>query len=192
MRGGEPRDLPRDLALVADLPGRARDALWSVLGPSLRRDVPDSIGARLEAFCREHDCAPDDVARAVGAFRAVLRDAHARGLPLDVLARQLEAALGGAPWLRGFLAPGFDAAMAQLSAEAGHLASLEHGRVLVGADFRVDTIELSQHGPSDTKVALLTLRTREGSREERFTVTAHKEALLALRESLDRALARFP
>jgi hypothetical protein len=191
VRPGGPGELARDLGLVADLPARTRDALWSVLGPSLRRDVPDSIDAAIEGFCSAHACPADDLAKTIGAWRRVLRGAHTRGMSLDDVVAEVEGTLGGAAWVRAFVAPGFEAAMTQLSREAGHLATLEHGRVLVGADFRVDTIELSQHGPSTAKVTMLTLRTRDGTREERLTVASGKEALLALRDAVDRALARM-
>lgn len=188
---GAPPSLVSDLAVLAQLPERARAALWGVLGPTLREDVPAETGPRLAAYAREHGEAEETLARTIKAWRFVLRFAHEHELDRGALCAEVGALLASAEWLDGFLAIGFGAAMEQLDGEAGHLALLEHGRLLLGADFRIDAIESSQRGRARAKIALLTLKTREGARDERVTVGASKEALLRLRETIDRALSRL-
>lgn len=190
---GAPPALVADLAILAQLPERARAALWGVLGPTLREDVPAETAPRLAAFAREHGEPEEAIARAIKAWRFVLRFAHEHELGRKALSAEIGALLGsvGPSWVDAFVAGGFDAAMEQLDSEAGHLALLEHGRLLLGADFRIDAIESSQRGRARAKVALLTLKTREGARDERVTVGASKEALLRLRETIDRALSRL-
>jgi hypothetical protein len=70
--GGQPApaEVERDLALVLELSPTARARFWGALGPFLVESLPDTLEARLDAFCRAHEARAEDLSRALKACRS--------------------------------------------------------------------------------------------------------------------------
>ena len=185
--GGQPApaEVERELALVLELPPSARARLWEALGPCLVEPLPDTVEARLDAFCRAHEAPSELLARALKACRFLVWQASSRGLPREAFAADL-ASLSPAPELAALLLAGYDAAKAQVRRELLRGALLDHGNVLDGVDWRVDHVATSSRGGLlHEPVGVITLRYRAGGREERLTVQLVPEALRELHHACE-------
>jgi hypothetical protein len=185
-----PPGLVDDLAQVLALPSATKERLWSVLGPALGETVSRRVGKAVADLARATGAPPTQLARAVQACRALVREAALANLDPAALADDVVAALGppGAD-VTALLLQGYDAARVQVANEAMAGALLDHGRVLEGVDWRVDRVVSSQrteHLPFS--VAVLTLRYREFGRAERFTVQATPDQLRALKAVCEKLL----
>jgi len=183
--GGQtaPAEVERDLALVLELSPSARARLWEALGPCLVEPLPESLEARLDAFCRAHEAHPDVLSRALKACRFLVWQASSRGLPRQAFAADL-AALHPSLELSDILLAGYDAAVAQVRRELLRGALLDHGNVLDGVDWRIDYVATSSRGGVlRAPVGVLTLRYRTGGKEERLTLQLVPEALRELQEA---------
>jgi len=189
--GGQPvpDEIERDLALLLELPPSARARFWEVLGPCLADPLPDTLEARLDAFCRAHQAPPADLARALKACRFLVWQASSRGLARDVFAADL-ASLHPSEELADVLLAGYDAARAQVQRELWRGALLDHGNVLEGVDWRVDHVATSSRGGLLREpVGVLTLRYRAGGKAERLTVQLVPEALRELYQACESVVA---
>src|SRR5262245_53531987 len=75
-----PPAIEADLERVLALPPEARQGLWEVLGPCLAEPLTAEVEERLDRFCRAHQLASADLARAIKACRFLLRQAAAADL----------------------------------------------------------------------------------------------------------------
>lgn len=159
-------EVAADLAKLGSFPNAARADLWALLGPSLGEVIPDRISDEIVDFAEQHGVDPVDVAHVLKAWRATFRSAiHAR-VPVNELVGHLERQLDRAAWIEPFVRSGFEPAKTQLGREAAALATFDHGPVLVGSRWRVDTIAASDRGAPDVGAARLgfvTLRYRDAS-----------------------------
>lgn len=182
-----PFDTSFDLREVRLLPPGAQKHLWRVLGPSLSEPIPDGVGRKLEAFAKEHQIPRERLARAIRACRFVLRAATMRDLPLDLFLQDVSGLLGTAESnVHLVLASGYERAKSAILHEnlAGALG--DHGKILLGVDWRVDTVNVSQRGAGvQSRVAFLTLRYLEGDTRGRVTVQALPDVVRQLRSICD-------
>jgi hypothetical protein len=174
----------KDIALLND---GARRHFWEALGPSLQHPLPDDLDQRIAAFQREHDVAEGPLVRAIQACRALLRKAARRSLSPEVFAEDLRA-LGGEE-LEALLMPGWERAMTALRQEVLYGSLIDHGKLLVGVDWRVDQMMVSHRGDKlQSPVAQVTFRYMEGKEEHRLTVQALPDTLGALQDMCKRIL----
>lgn len=178
-----PPGLAEDLRRILALPPVAAARLWSVLGPSLAEPLPEGLEQQLDAFCREHDLSRADLARPVKAARFLLREAAGMDLAREAVAADLLALCPDAPEIEGVLLAGYDSARAFLRQEMLQGTLADHGKLLVGVDWRRDAVEASSRGAKmRVPVAFVTLRYREGEETKRITL----QVLPAMLEELKR------
>lgn len=175
--GVAPPQIAADLAQIASLPAAAQRRLWEALGPSLGEPVPPAVERVLDEFCRRY-AAPDAVvARALKACRFLIREASQLDLPRAAFAEDL-AVLGAPIEVRDLLLAGYEQARAVVRAEILRGALFDHGRVLLGVDWRLDTISASSRGARlEAPVVMLTLRYQDGEEVHRLSVQAVPDAL---------------
>lgn len=184
-----PPDMAPDLRRFAGLPQAAKRQLWHALGPSLAEPVPPDVERILDAFCARHGVPDDDLARVLKACRFLLRAAVRADLDAAAFGADVDALSGGSDEIRVVLLAGYDAAKALIRREIVKNTVLDHGKLLVGADWRLDRVVSSAHGSNiGAGVAVLTLRYREGDRQERLTLHVLPDALRELRDACDRLL----
>jgi hypothetical protein len=185
--GGRPAppEIARDLALLLELSPPAKARLWEALGPCLVEPLPDTVEARLDAFCQAHGARAEILAPALKACRFLVRQASARDLPQGRFAEDL-ANLHPSPEIADILLAGYEAAKAQVRRELLRGALLDHGNVLVGVDWRIDQVVTSSRGGLlHAPVGVLTLRYRAGGKEERLSVQIVPEALRELHQACE-------
>ncbi|MGK4004052.1 COMM domain-containing protein [Sorangium sp. So ce1036] len=181
--GPPPPELAADLRRLLELSPGARQRLWEALGPSLGEPVPAAVERLLDAFCRRHDVGSEALARVLKACRFLVREASKRDLDRAALAADLAALAPGegGDVIQAILLAGYDQARALVRRELVRSALLDHGRLLTGVDWRVDTIAASSRGASiQAPVVLLTLTYQEGGQSTRLTLQATPDLLREL------------
>lgn len=189
-----PPEIVADLARVATLPQAAREHLWEVLGPSLEEPLPASMERQLDEFCARHRVADEHLARALKACRFLLREAAKLDLDAASFASDVTK-LAPDPASLDLLAAGYERAKLTVRRQILRAVLLEHGRVLTGVDWRLDTAVASSHGARMTApIAILTLRHQEGDTAGRTTfhlpLTAVAELRAACEALLEQASSR--
>ncbi len=185
-----PPELRADLGAFTELPEAARARFWEALGPSLGEPVPPAVEAVLDAFCASTGAEGPTLARVVKAARFLVREASRHDVPSARLADDLAALFPADRGAAAVLAAGYDRAHEVVRRELAERAILDHGKVLIGVDWRVDTIGAVKGGARlGQPVVMLTLTYREGDRTERVTLQALPDTLAELGE-LARSLVR--
>jgi hypothetical protein len=163
-------------------PQQARAGLWALLGSALLEPASPDFRERLEAFCREHALAERHVVEAVQACDVLIRQASALDLDRDRFGQDLDALSDRQGAVPQDLLSRYDSLKDELRRRMVQGSLADHGKVLVGLDWRVDKVVSSDRGAQlDTDVVLLTLRYREGERLERITLQLTQETLRELR-----------
>jgi hypothetical protein len=168
-------------------PEQARKGFWGLLAPVLLEPANRSNRQRIESFSREYGLAEKDVASAVRSCDFLLRQASALDLDASAFQQDLAALSEGDEQGAEVILSQYDAAKADLRRVIIQESLADHGRVLVGVDWRVDNVTASDRGAKlNTTVVLLTLRYRDGKREERITFQLTPETVKELKLFCDR------
>jgi hypothetical protein len=184
-----PAGIVDDLHRLAGLPDSARRHFWEALGPCLGEVLAPEMEARLDQFCLAHGAAGRDVARAIKACRFLLRSAACTDLSRDLFAQDLTRLEADPPVLGPILLPGYDTAKARIRAEILRETLGDHGKLLEGIDWRLDSLAASSRGDKlRAPIATLTFRYQEGGRKDRITLHVLPETLQELKRICDRLL----
>ncbi len=180
-------DLLADLQRIEALPAAAQDALWEVVEPNLAKKLDDRVEVTVTRFCRTHQVSPDDLAPCIRALRFLLCHGAHLALPPERFAEDL--ARRAAPALVDrVIAPLYARAFSQLRRRLVVTSLAEHGKLVMGVDWRLDTVRASQDGQRiDAEVAQVTFRYQEGAESRRVTLQLLPEMV----EDLLRACAEM-
>ena len=171
--GDAPPELSADLLRLRSLPAEALQGIWRVLTPSMAETITPETESLLDDFCAAHAIDEDDLARAVKGCRFLIREAAQRELTADALAEDLERLCPDEPLVKELVLAGYEPARKQIRREMIKAAVSDHGKMLVGVRWRVDTIQASEGGAKlRTPVAMLTLHYREGAETGQVTLQA--------------------
>jgi hypothetical protein len=187
--GTAPPDLGADLLRLLRFPSEALEKLWQVLVPCLAETLSKETEQLLDMFCAAYKVDDDDLALAVKACRFVIRGAARFDLPEGALAADLDQLCPADPRVKEIVLAGFAPAKAQIRKEILAAAVADHGKLLVGASLRLDTIQASERGVRlQLPVAVLTLHYREGAVAGRMTVQVLPDMMAELRKSFEQVL----
>jgi hypothetical protein len=189
--GGEaPPDLGDDLRRLLRMPGEALGKFWQALGPCLAEQLSKETEQLLDLFCAAYKISDDDLARAIKACRFLIQEAARLDLSMERFGDDLERLCPDTPVLKGLLLAGYEPAKAQIRQGILRAALVDHGKLLVGAQWRVDTIEASERGVKlRLPVAMLTLHYREGSEVGRITLQVLPDTMGELKGICERVLS---
>ncbi|MEM1030309.1 MAG: hypothetical protein AAGN82_08165 [Myxococcota bacterium] len=178
-----PDVLADDLRRVVTLEAPSEEfasLLWLVLGESVAAELED----QLESFALRYGMERDALRQTLRAHRFMIREASRREVaPPDYGEdlRRLGRNENEADRLQSWLLPVFTPAMKRLEEERVVGAIADHGHVLVGVRWRVDSMLASDRGSAETKrVGLLTLDLREGGRRRQVTMQVLPDMLASL------------
>lgn len=170
--GGQPapQEVVSDFQRLSGLPEKARHSLWELVEASLA-NVDPALERRAEAFCQLYAVPTADVQASLRVCRFLIGRAAALDVPITKMAEDLALlSHGERPEVAALLLAHYEAAKAVVRRGLVERMILDHGKVLVGLDWRVDKIAASGRGVGqETPVVLLTMRLRDGEREERNT-----------------------
>jgi hypothetical protein len=163
-------------------PEQARNGFMSLLAPAMREPADPENRQRVGIFSNGHGLAEEDVVAALRSCDFLLRQASMLDLDADAFQQDLAVLSGGDHQAAGPVLANYNAAKANLRLQILGETLADHGKVLVGLDWRVDNITASDRGVQlNSDVVFLTLRYREGSRVERITLQLTPEAVKELR-----------
>ena len=185
-----PASMGRDLEALIDLPEAARGEFWQVLGAYLRPELDEEAQATIVDFCTRHEVPAQRIAAPVKATRFLFQAAaRAHLAPDDMVADLRTLAPESSDALAALLVPWFDDFSPQLRRRAAEETIADHGKLVVGTQWRIDRITTSQRGRGlSTSVAMVTFRYREGPSEQRITLQFLPETLAELRRAADEML----
>jgi len=168
-------------------PEQSRMGFWGVLYPALLEPANPSNKQRIESFSREYGLEEEAVVSAMRGCDFLLRQAGALDLDSALFRQDLAALSEGDEQGSEVIVSQYDGAKADLRKAIIQESLADHGKVLVGIDWRVDNVTASDRGAKlNTTVMLLTLRYRENNRVERITLQLTPEAIRELKLFSDR------
>lgn len=187
--GGQPANeaITTGWAVYQQLPDRAQRQLWEIVASGLIAPTDPTFRSRLEEFCAEHAVEESVVRIALHTCGILLGQASTFDVSPDELRRDLEVLSGGSTDGLDELCTNIFALKGALR-EALAMSSLaDHGKVLIGLDWRIDRMASSSRGAGfTTDVVFLTLRYREGDAVDRITLQLSTQGIRELRGFLDR------
>jgi hypothetical protein len=168
-------------------PEQVRKGFWGVLFPALLEPANPSNKQRVESFSREYGLEEEAVVSAMRGCDFLLRQAGALDMDAAAFRQDLAALSEGDEQGAEVILSQYDGAKADLRKQIIQESLADHGKVLVGIDWRVDNVTASDRGAKlNTTVVLLTLRYRENNRVERITLQLTPEAIRELKLFSDR------
>jgi hypothetical protein len=181
------------------LPARALESFFDLLKPSLgpAADSHQDRESRAQAYCKLYGVPQADLGAALRGCLFLLTRASQVALPAEAFRQDLEALSTENTAVIDVVMAGYEEARTLIRLEMAKGTLFDHGKVLVGVDWRLDMVHASDRGANlGLPVALLTLRFSDGQpeqgREERVTMYAIPEMVKQLRaalEKLDRAMS---
>lgn len=169
------------------LPDTARKDFWSLLAPVLFEPTNPANKQHIESFLKKHSLTEEILAGAIQSCGFLLRQASS--LDMDALAFQQDLILlsGGEQQYAETIISQYDSAKANLRNILIQESLADHGKVLVGIDWRMDNVSASNRcAKLDKTVVLLTLKYRENNRIERTTLQLTPDAIKELKNFTDR------
>jgi hypothetical protein len=189
--GGEaPPELGGDLRRLLRMPAEAVSKFWQALGPCLAEQLSPETEKLLDVFCAAYRLSDEDLARAIKACRFLIQGAAKLDVPAEWLAEDLDRLCPEAPLVKELLLAGYDAAKSQIRGEIVRSALVDHGKLLIGAQWRVDIIDASERGARLRQpVLMLTLQYREGSETRRVTLQLLPDMIAELKGICEQVLS---
>lgn len=190
MGGPAPAELRDNLVSLLALPPAVQQSFAEVLEPNLAAVIDDRVETRVKRYCRDHGIDPDALAPAIKACRFLFTSVVKAGIDREAFIRDVETLVAEpdrTPLLERVL-PLFDEAYPKLMQAAALHSVAEHGKVVCGVRWRVETIQASDHGANlNVPVATITFQFREGPNAGQASYQFLPEQAL----ELQRALANF-
>jgi hypothetical protein len=163
-------------------PENAKNGFLSLLAPAMMEPADPQNKQRIITFCNGHGLAEDDVVAAMRSCDFLLRQASILDLDADAFRQDLAELSGGDPQAAGPVLANYNAAKSDLRQQIIRETLTDHGKVLVGLDWRVDNVTASDRGVQlNSDVVFLTMRYREGNKVERITLQLTPEAVKELK-----------
>src|SRR5690606_37886621 len=138
-----PPELGEALRALGNFSGPARTQRAELVLQLLEPMADDQLDARIGRLCRRLEVALEEVGPPLKAARIVLRAAAAMDMGRESIAGDL-AVLGVRDG--DDLLDAYDKARAAVRAEVVQASLVAHGRVLMGVEWRIDTLGASNRG----------------------------------------------
>ena len=169
------------------LPKGGVENIWDVLAPALLQPANPNTKTMVEAFCREHAIEEAVLIAALNGCGFLIERASALDLGIEAFREDIGALSDGDSGREEVVLARYDAIKARLRKGIIQQSLADHGKVLVGLDWRLDTVSASDRGAQlNTTVVFLTLRYLEGSETQRITLQLTPDALRDLKLFMQR------
>jgi len=150
---------------LLELPQGSLDAFWALVENALREPGNPQNQQLVDAYTQQFSAESFQTTEAIGACELLLHQSAALNLSADGLRADLEQLSRGN--LRGtdFLMARYDVVRQKLREAILEDTLADHGKVLVGLEWRVDQVNLSHRGAElDTPVMYVGLKYRDGQK----------------------------
>lgn len=178
-----------DLRRLAGMPPEALAHFWHALGPCLSDPTSEDTAKTLDVFCAAYRVEEDDLGRAIKACRFLIEGGARFDLPAERLAEDIDALCPESPEIKTLLLAGYEPVKAELRRAILASALSDHGKLLTGAQWRVDVVDSSDRGARlGVPVVMLTLHYLEGREQRRITVQALPDMVAQLKGICEQVL----
>jgi len=168
-------------------PEKAMNSFWGILRPALMQPANPNNRQRIESFCGDYGLAENNVVAALRSCDFLMRQAAVLDMDATPFRQDLAALSEGDEQGAEVILSQYEGAKADLRKVIIQESLADHGKVLVGIDWRADNVTASDRGANlSTTVVLLTLRYRDANRTERITLQLTPEAMKELKLFCDR------
>jgi hypothetical protein len=173
-------------ALLA-MPTSAQQAFTQLFTTSIIEENEDALKAMLGEFCQTHQIDQAAAFMALKAVQALFSRAAALDLGVDRFVEDLQQLskddLAGVR----LLTARFQVIKDQIRQQFFEASLTDHGKVLIGLDWRVDHVSASDRAVGlNAPVVYLTLRTRDAERTERTTLQLTPQSVRLLQSFCER------
>ncbi|MFT3768005.1 MAG: hypothetical protein QM820_21350 [Minicystis sp.] len=185
-----PPDFESDFGRLSRLPPEALAKFWQVLGPCVAEPMTKETERLLDVFRSAYRISDEDLGRALKASRFLILSAAQQDLPAEKLAEDLDQICQDLPVIRELLLLGYEPIKGPLREGFKKAALLDHGNVLVGAQWRLDLVDSTEQGLRlQLPVAMLTLHYQHGTETGRITLQVLPDMMMQLKAICERVLA---
>jgi hypothetical protein len=185
---GPPEGVIAGMRMLLGLPRGAQTNLWRVVRIGL--EEPETADQRqlLEGYAMRFDANPAHVAGAVAALQYMLRQAAVLNLSDTAFFTDVQTLSGTDRVAIELLAPHFLRVRNHLRLQLLENTLADHGNVLVGFDWRIDAVNVSNHGEmQNVPVVFLNLIYRHGEEaNKRLSLQLTPSAIASLKAFWDR------
>jgi hypothetical protein len=172
---------------LTELSDAARADFWELLGRTIVEPGAPGQQEHLESFCSDHGIDVNLALGALGACDFLLGNATALNLEPDAFQQDVTALSAAKAHLVDEFVTRYRSAKPLLRNRLVEVALADHGKILTGLDWRVDNVTASDRGAQlNTTVVYLTMRYRDGDKQDRVTFQLTSEALKLLRSFTER------
>lgn len=185
-------DGPPDAVIVGmrallGLPRAAQSHLWHLIRVGLEESETPEHRPLIDSYAMRFEANPAHLLAAVRTCQFLLRQAAARRVQQADFIRDVELLSAGQSSAVELLAPHYARVTGQLRLKLLEDTLADHGNVLIGFDWRIDTISLSSHGELDgVPVVFMNLAYRHGEETKKLALQLSPSAVASLKAFWER------
>ena len=173
--------------MLQGLPETALKSIWDLIAPMLVEPNQPEHQQRIQQFATMHGADALDVLAAVSSAGVIVERARSIKLPPDKLAEDALRMSGGQEdEASRQISGGYAKFLDELQQHAMQRTLALHGNLLVGLDWRIDTVESSNvAGKVDERVMFMTLSYLANEEPKRLSLQVTPEVMGHLRTFVD-------
>jgi len=183
-----PAELAPALRKIDGLPEAAKEAFGELVSSTLELMPDDQLDNRIVRLCRKLGVDPEAAAPPIKSTRFLMRNAASVDADGQQLLEDLTALCGPDSIAATVLLPLYEKARPQLRNEVLQGALRAHGNVLMGMEWRIDTIGATNLGRVNAPIALITMHYQDRQQTGSFTVQMSPDMIAQLRDMCDELL----
>jgi hypothetical protein len=173
--------------MLLGLPRGAQANLWHLVRLGLEEPETPEHRQLFENYAVRFEANPGHLLGAVRACQFVLREAAARNVEQDGFAADLDILCAGDRAVLELLAPHYLRVKNQLRLQMLEDTLADHGNVLVGFDWRIDSVNVSNHGELDqVPIVFMNLAYRNGEEKKKLSLQLSPSAVASLKAFWER------
>jgi hypothetical protein len=180
---GPPDAVIAGMRMLLGLPRGAQNNLFHLIRLGLLEPDASEHRQLLETYAMRFEANPAHVVGAVRACQFMLQKAAARRVDQEGFVADLVQLSAGNRAAVELLGPHYVRVRDQLRVQLLEDTLADHGNVLVGFDYRIDSVGASNHGEfEDVPVVFLNLAYRNGDDTKRLSLQLSPSAIASLQE----------
>lgn len=184
---GPPEGVISGLRMLLGLPRGAQSNLWHLIRVGIEEPETADHRQLLESFALRFEANPAHLIGAVRACQFLLRQAAARKVELNDFLLDVQRLSGTERGALELLAPHYVRVRDQLRLQLLENTLADHGNVLVGFDWRIDQVTVSNHGEMESvPVVFLNMVYRHGDETKKLPIQLSPSAIASLKHFLAR------
>lgn len=184
---GPPDGVIAGVRMLLGLPRGAQSNLWHLIRVGLEEPETPEHRQLVENYAMRFEANPAQLLGAVRACQFLVRQAAARKVELADFLTDVQTLSGTDRSAIELLAPHYQRVRNLLRLQMLENTLADHGNVLVGFDWRIDNVGVSNHGELDSvPVVFLNLVYRHGDETKKLPMQLSPSAIASLKLFLER------